>query len=77
MRPFDVGISLHFESYIALFYESSFLNFFHLISFELKISLKAILARWVIGLLTSPLPWNGGRALTAFQVHAVNLIELD
>ena len=32
--------------------------------------------RWLVGWFICPLPWDGGMARTAFQVHAMNLIEL-
>ena len=31
---------------------------------------------WLVGRFTPPLPWNGGMAQTAIQVHAINLIKL-
>ena len=37
---------------------------------------KANLLTTQVGWFTLPLPWNGGMARTAIQVHAISLIEL-
>ena len=48
----------------------------HCVSVPKKLAGESCMALRLVGWLTPPLPWDGGLARTAIQVHANNLIKL-